>query len=95
MAGKFAAKEAAAKVLGTGVWRNGIRPHAHLPTLAHYFNDAGYHTGYIGKWHLMPHDFARPVPRDAQGGDLSEADQKVKKARADSVLAVLRIALGS
>jgi len=52
----------------TGVWRNGIRPHAHLPTLAHYFNDAGYHTGYIGKWHLMPHEFAGPVPREAQGG---------------------------
>lgn len=21
-------------------------------TLAHYFNEAGYETGYIGKWHL-------------------------------------------
>jgi arylsulfatase A-like enzyme len=24
-----------------------------LPTLANYFNDAGYRTGYIGKWHLF------------------------------------------
>ncbi len=52
----------------TGVWRNGLRPHAHLPTLAHYFNDAGYHTGYIGKWHLMSHEYKGPVPRDGQGG---------------------------
>ncbi len=52
----------------TGVWRNGLRPHAHLPLLAHSFNGAGYHTGYIGKWHLMPHEFPGAVPREAQGG---------------------------
>ncbi len=35
-------------------------------TLAHYFNEAGYETGYIGKWHLNATDnkvFTRP-----QGG---------------------------
>ncbi len=34
-----------------GVWRNGIALGSQ-PTLAHYFDDAGYATGYIGKWHL-------------------------------------------
>ncbi len=52
----------------TGVWRNGFRPHRHLRTLADHFNGAGYHTGYIGKWHLMPDEFHGAVPRDGQGG---------------------------
>ncbi len=37
-------------------------------TLAHEFNDAGYHTAYVGKWHL---DGCRPnqaIPRYRQGG---------------------------
>jgi arylsulfatase A-like enzyme len=34
-------------------------------TLAHYFNEAGYRTGYIGKWHLADDDPVRP---DQQGG---------------------------
>ena len=29
-------------------------------SLAHYFNGAGYHTGYIGKWHLGSTTFAVP-----------------------------------
>jgi arylsulfatase A-like enzyme len=36
----------------TGVWRNGIALKDDAATLAKLFNDAGYHTGYIGKWHL-------------------------------------------
>lgn len=37
----------------TGCWRNGIGlPPRKFPTLASCFNDAGYRTGYIGKWHL-------------------------------------------
>lgn len=51
----------------TGVWCNGLRPHSHLPFLSHHFNAAGYHTGYIGKWHLMPHEFHGAVPREGQG----------------------------
>lgn len=43
--GKFATQ--------TGLFKNDVIP---LPkehkTLAHYFNEAGYKTGYIGKWHL-------------------------------------------
>ncbi len=50
-----------------GVWRNGIALPARNRTLAHHFRDAGYHTGYIGKWHLG--DTAdKPVPREQQGG---------------------------
>jgi len=36
----------------TGCWRNGIPLAPGTRTLAHHFGDAGYHTGYIGKWHL-------------------------------------------
>lgn len=52
----------------TGVWCNGLAPHPHLPMLAHHFNAAGYHTAYIGKWHLAAHDLAGSVPRSLQGG---------------------------
>lgn len=49
----------------TGVYRNGI-PLAHdAVTLAKCFNDAGYATGYIGKWHLGTQD---PVPEHERGG---------------------------
>ncbi len=51
-----------------GVWRNGCQPHPHLFTLADYFNEAGYHTGYIGKWHLAADRHHGYVPRDLQGG---------------------------
>ncbi len=52
----------------TGVWRNGLTPHAHLRTLAHHFNDAGYDTAYLGKWHLVSDDVLGAVPRAGQGG---------------------------
>ena len=52
----------------TGVWRNGYEPDLSLPTLAHYFNDAGYHTGYIGKWHLASTAYHGAVPPELQGG---------------------------
>jgi len=49
----------------TGVWRNGpaLRPDA--KTLAHSFNDAGYDTAYIGKWHLADNNV---VAIEQQGG---------------------------
>ena len=34
-------------------------------TLAQHFGEAGYYTGYIGKWHLADSD---PVPEHQQGG---------------------------
>ena len=49
----------------TGVYRNAITMGAEHKTLAHYFKEGGYATGYIGKWHLASGD---PVPRNEQGG---------------------------
>lgn len=50
------------------MWRNGEDAFAGRRTLAHYFNEAGYHTGYIGKWHLASNQYAAAVPRHLQGG---------------------------
>jgi len=36
--------------------------------LGTYFGEAGYQTGYIGKWHLMSHDCIGPVPKARRGG---------------------------
>jgi len=49
----------------TTVFRNHLALPLDKRTLAHYFREAGYHTGYIGKWHLADWD---PVPRHQQGG---------------------------
>lgn len=52
----------------TGVWQNGCAIKEGLRTLAEHFNDAGYDTGYIGKWHLFPTEYHGYVPRENQGG---------------------------
>jgi arylsulfatase A-like enzyme len=49
----------------TGCFRNGIPLPDTEKTLAHHFADAGYATGYIGKWHLAGTD---PVPDEDRGG---------------------------
>ena len=49
----------------TGCFTNGIPLSTEEKTLAHHFNDAGYKTAYIGKWHLASKD---PVPPHEQGG---------------------------
>ncbi len=49
----------------TGVFHNGLKLKDDAVTLAHCFNEAGYATGYIGKWHLASQD---PVPEDERGG---------------------------
>ena len=50
-----------------GVWRNGLPLTPNHKTLAHYFAEAGYHTAYIGKWHLACTG-VKPVPRELRGG---------------------------
>src|SRR5579884_90861 len=52
----------------TGCYRNGIALPSDTKTLAHYFNEAGYHTGYIGKWHLAGPQYGGPVPPEQRGG---------------------------
>lgn len=49
----------------TGCFRNGIPLPSHAKTLAHHFADAGYRTGYIGKWHLCDEE---PVPPGKRAG---------------------------
>jgi arylsulfatase A-like enzyme len=44
---------------------NGIPLPENETTLAHHFKNAGYHTGYIGKWHLHK---GEPVPEGKRGG---------------------------
>ena len=48
-----------------GVHRNGLTLPPGERTMAHHFGDAGYATGYIGKWHLADGD---PVGEGQRGG---------------------------
>lgn len=58
-----------------GCYWNGIPLPDDMPTLAHYFNEAGYDTAYVGKWHLasdrLPgiglHCEKNAVPKEKQG----------------------------
>lgn len=52
----------------SGCWRNGIALPKDARTIAQEFADAGYRTGYIGKWHLGDDDVIGPVPADRRGG---------------------------
>ncbi|WNQ09570.1 sulfatase-like hydrolase/transferase [Paenibacillus aurantius] len=49
----------------TGCFKNAIPLPRERRTLAHYFKQAGYATGYIGKWHLSEKE---PVPAEDRGG---------------------------
>lgn len=49
----------------TGVFSNQRHLKPDATTLAHHFANAGYHTGYIGKWHLASEE---PVPKEQRGG---------------------------
>ena len=56
-----------------GAYANGRGLPDDMPTMAQCFNDAGYHTGYIGKWHLgggIPHSKQEGgvVPAEKRGG---------------------------
>jgi arylsulfatase A-like enzyme len=54
----------------TGCFTNGRPLPPNTRTLAHYFREAGYTTGYIGKWHLAPrHEKGvGPVAPEHRGG---------------------------
>ena len=52
----------------TGCFTNGIPLPEDSRTLAHYFAQAGYQTGYIGKWHLYGRDVMGPVPAAHRAG---------------------------
>ncbi|HEY8596682.1 MAG TPA: sulfatase-like hydrolase/transferase [Devosiaceae bacterium] len=49
----------------TGCYRNGIPLSGDAVTMAKVFANAGYTTGYVGKWHLASKD---PVPASERGG---------------------------
>ncbi|WP_100010044.1 sulfatase-like hydrolase/transferase [Lentibacillus sediminis] len=49
----------------SGCYRNGIPLPSDTKTMGHHFAEAGYHTGYIGKWHLADEE---PVPESQRGG---------------------------
>ncbi len=50
----------------TGNFKNGIPLPDNTKTMADYFNEAGYTTAYIGKWHLAQNRGA--VPKEQRGG---------------------------
>ncbi|WP_432251496.1 sulfatase-like hydrolase/transferase [Streptomyces sp. HNM1019] len=52
----------------TGVFRNGLTLPRDAPTLARAFGEAGYDTGYIGKWHLAGDHTSGPVPEEDRAG---------------------------
>ncbi|RLL65946.1 sulfatase-like hydrolase/transferase [Streptomyces sp. Z26] len=52
----------------TGVHRNGLSLPRSAPTLARAFRDAGWATGYIGKWHLAGDHTHGPVPEEDRAG---------------------------
>ncbi|HVX44128.1 MAG TPA: sulfatase-like hydrolase/transferase [Mycobacteriales bacterium] len=51
-----------------GPWRNGITLPEDSTTIAHHFGQAGYSTGYIGKWHLADVSSKGPVAPAQRGG---------------------------
>lgn len=52
----------------TGVYRNAIALPTAAAALGHRFRDAGYATGYIGKWHLGDRESLGPVREEERGG---------------------------
>jgi uncharacterized sulfatase len=40
-----------------GTWGNHLPLGANIKTMGNRFSDAGYHTAFIGKWHLDGHDY--------------------------------------
>lgn len=55
----------------TGCYRNGRALPQDARTIAHHFNDNGYETAYIGKWHLASND-----SENAKGSLLTDEEKK-------------------
>ncbi|MHB1150810.1 MAG: sulfatase-like hydrolase/transferase [Eubacteriales bacterium] len=58
---------------GTGCYKNDMALFPDEKTIAHYFSEAGYEVGYIGKWHLASQGDqfnyrTKPVPPQRRGG---------------------------
>lgn len=41
----------------SGPWTNNLAPGKNMRTMGNFFKEAGWHTAYIGKWHLDGHDY--------------------------------------
>jgi len=52
----------------TGCFHNGVPLPSSAKALAHLFGEAGYRTGYIGKWHLADKDVIEAVAPEQRGG---------------------------
>lgn len=70
----------------TGVYRNSIPLPTDVRTLAHEFGDAGYSTGYIGKWHLAD---SEPVPPEQRGGYASWLGANILEFTSDAYKTVV------
>lgn len=57
-----------------GSFKNAVALDKNIKPLAEYFNEAGYDTAYVGKWHLASdnkkrvHVERKPVPEELRGG---------------------------
>lgn len=70
----------------SGCFRNALRLPESSRTLAHFFGDAGYATGYIGKWHLAD---TEPVPEHQRGGYQSWLAANVLEFTSDAYRTVM------
>lgn len=70
----------------TGCYRNKKPLPEGVKTLAHYFGEAGYRTGYIGKWHLAAEN---PVTEPKRGGYEYWLASNALEATSDSYDAVV------